>query len=363
MLGFCDLSCDRCPADPGAAAASNSDFGGLASPVSSSPGLRPQPARGAWRQPPLQMVSIPPGSGPAPTARDATTWGGLDEPEPEPAPEPEPERSRLAAAITGTTMLPLEWLMRATPPQPEAQASGWAAAGRPAVAASGWPSYFTELAAESGVVLGVADAPLANQIDWDLLFYRAGRLLEAANAVGPKSVRCDASLDALLGERSPLARAQAGCGGPAAAGPPAWGAAALPQDTHLVETGGLGGRAQPSWMCQPVEDRAGEPGLACPSPECEPLRGAYRGLIVLELGLPSAASCCDACTHANPGAVPPAGHGCDMWSFCAEPGGCGVGVPYGTCQLKVAADDPRLGIPWFYSPLEPFTSGVARAAL
>ena len=123
MLGFCDLSCDRCPADPGAAA-SNSDFGGLASPVSSSPGLRPQPARGAWRQPPLQMVSIPPGSGPAPTARAATTWGGLDEPEPEPAPEPEPERSRLAAAIAGTTVLPLEWLMRATPPQPEAQASG-----------------------------------------------------------------------------------------------------------------------------------------------------------------------------------------------------------------------------------------------
>ena len=85
------------------------------------------------------------------------------------------------------------------------------------------------------------------------------------------------------------------------------------------------------------------------------MRGSCNGLIVFGAQLPSASHCCQACEYANPNKVH--GYSCSNWSCSSSPDGCGIGVPYGTCQLKASSEDPALGLSWSFDPREPWTSG------
>jgi len=208
---------------------------------------------------------------------------------------------------------------------------------------------------ESGVkpdddmVLGVQDAPYTPAMDWDLLFYRVSQEQELANLYGPDRVECSQRVSAMVPERAIYYEAD-----------PCRNAET---DSDLgLDPAAYGGAAtdETSWLCQEVISSQGLMKEMCPVRECSAVRGSYNGLIVLETEFPSASHCCQACEHANPNKI--YGYSCSSWSFCASPDGCGVGSPYGTCQLKASSEDPSLGLSWTYDPHEPWTSGEPPAA-
>jgi len=202
---------------------------------------------------------------------------------------------------------------------------------------------------ESDMVLGVQDSPYKPEMDWDLLYYRVSQEQELANVFGPDKVACSKRVSAMVPEKAVYYDADA--------------CRSREMDAEAgLDPAAYGGVAaeETSWLCQDVISAQGLVQEMCPARECSAVRGSYNGLIVLETQLPSASHCCQACEYANPNKVH--GYSCSNWSFCSSPDGCGIGVPYGTCQLKASSEDPALGLSWSFDPREPWTSGEPPAA-
>merc|ERR1719313_621755 len=149
-------------------------------------------------------------------------------------------------------------------------------------------------------------------MDWDLLYYRVSQEQELANVFGPDKVACSKRVSAMVPEKAIHYEADA--------------CRSRKKDVEAgLDLSAYGGGAaeETAWLCQDVISAQGLVQEMCPARECSAVHGSS----------------------------------CSNWSFCSSPEGCGIGVPYGTCQLKASSEDPALGLSWSFDPSEPWTSG------